>query len=491
MATAAAASNQASSSSDHYHHQSGHSASHHGDGHILPNRTPGLAKGERAKAPFSSPFEVKSMTSHIGAVYFFNGKGDILIQRVYRDGIEHHAIPSLFRTMVLHRSQKASSPICILPSGNAMLYYRPRRSDVTVVAITSSNANCMMLFQFLSQLVSLIRSYCRNEFHEEIVKGNFILIYELLDDTLDHGYPQLTDPALAKLFIHQKPQGFGFLFNKDKAVQKTEQEAQASTMQVTGAVGWRKDGSVKYKRNEVYVDVLESVSALLSPSGDVLRGDVQGSVMMKSYLSGMPEIKIGFNDRMENATFHPCVNLGRYNAEQVISFIPPDGEFELAKYRVSNGINLPFKATALLTEQGRTRMDVTVKVRSEFPGNVTSLNSVVLVPVPPQTARAKFQLSTGKAKYDPRRNVLVWKIKKFQGVSEHTLAATVELISTAKERSAGTGIGRAPMSIHFQIPNTSVSGIAVNHLNVWDKSGYKVEKWVRISAKSESYEIRM
>jgi AP-2 complex subunit mu-1 len=47
-------------------------------------------------------------------------------------------------------------------------------------------------------------------------------------------------------------------------------------------------------------------------------------------------------------TLHQCVNLGRFNTEKVVSFVPPDGEFELMKYRCQEGISLPFKARALL-----------------------------------------------------------------------------------------------------------------------------------------------
>ena len=41
------------------------------------------------------------------------------------------------------------------------------------------------------QLVDLVRAYCQGEFSEDVVKGNFVLIYELLDEVLDHGYPQV------------------------------------------------------------------------------------------------------------------------------------------------------------------------------------------------------------------------------------------------------------------------------------------------------------
>ena len=57
-------------------------------------------------------------------------------------------------------------------------------------------------------------------------------------------------------------------------------------------------------------------------------------------------------------TFHQAVNLGRYNAEKVVSFVPPDGEFELMKYRCQDGINSPFTVLPVVTEHGRTRVEV-------------------------------------------------------------------------------------------------------------------------------------
>lgn len=458
------------------------------NGHAMATQEQNITQGQSSSGKESfSLLSYGGGHSHIGAVYFLNGRGDVLIQRLYRDGIDPN-IAASFRAVVLNavrastrsgRMDVQAAPVRVIGS-NAVLYYRA--ADVYLLAITKSNSNCMMILQFLAGLVDLIRSYCKGQFSEDVVKGNFVLIYELLDDVLDHGYPQLTDPAIAKSFIYQK----GWATEKTK--RRRAAEAQSSTLQVTGAVGWRKDG-LKFKKNEVYLDIVENISGLLSPQGATLRADVQGRLVMKSFLTGMPEIKIGLNDRIDDVTFHPCVNLGRYNAEKVVSFIPPDGEFELAKYRVTEGIELPFKATALLTEQGRTRMDVTVKVRSSFDAKLQSMNNVILIPVPPQTARAQFQLSAGKAKYDPKRGALVWKIKKFSGMTEHTLAANIELISTAKEKAAWS---RPPLSLNFQIPMHNVSGIQIEYMQVWEKNGYKVDKWVRKSCKSTGdYQIRL
>lgn len=32
--------------------------------------------------------------------------------------------------------------------------------------------------------------------------------------------------------------------------------------------------------------------------------------------------------------FHSCVRLANFENERIISFIPPDGDFELASYRI-------------------------------------------------------------------------------------------------------------------------------------------------------------
>jgi AP-2 complex subunit mu-1 len=101
-----------------------------------------------------------------------------------------------------------------------------RAGNVYLLAITHANSNAMLVFSFLSRTVDLIKSYCNNDFSEEVVKGNFVLIYELLDEILDFGYPQVTDPSVMKGFIFQK----GYASEATK--KKREIEAQNATLQV-------------------------------------------------------------------------------------------------------------------------------------------------------------------------------------------------------------------------------------------------------------------
>lgn len=72
----------------------------------------------------------------------------------------------------------------------------------------------------------------------------------------------------------------------------------------------------------------------------------------------MPEVKIGLNDKLSDVKFHQAVNLGRYQAERVVSLLPPDGEFELMSYRCSDSAALPFRVLPVVTEQSKSRLAV-------------------------------------------------------------------------------------------------------------------------------------
>ncbi len=51
---------------------------------------------------------------------------------------------------------------------------------------------------------------------------------------------------------------------------------------VTGLTPWRASG-IKHRKNEVYIDVIESVNMLVSAKGTLLRADVEGQVDIDSF----------------------------------------------------------------------------------------------------------------------------------------------------------------------------------------------------------------
>ena len=176
---------------------------------------------------------------------------------------------------------------------------------------------------------------------------NFVLVYELLDEVMDFGYPQIMNEQILKSYITQKGT------KVDAVSGPSSTSGSVNMMQVTGAVSHRREG-IKYKKNEVFLDVIEDVNVLIGQQGAVLKSDVQGIILVKSHLSGMPSLKIGLNEAaalqnetsnvtrqlggrkkidLDDIVFHQCVNLSKFSSERVVTFTPPDGQFQLlAKY---------------------------------------------------------------------------------------------------------------------------------------------------------------
>lgn len=146
---------------------------------------------------------------------------------------------------------------------------------------------------------------------------------------------------------------------------------------VTNAVSWRSEG-IRYRKNEVFLDVIESLNLLVSSTGNVLRSEILGAVKLKCYLSGMPELRLGLNDKvmfettgratrgkaveMEDVKFHQCVRLSRFENDRTISFIPPDGEFELMSYRLNTQVKPLIWVESDVRSHSGSRIEFTLKV---------------------------------------------------------------------------------------------------------------------------------
>lgn len=147
--------------------------------------------------------------------------------------------------------------------------------------MTKINTNATLVLSFLYKIIKVFCEYF-NELEEESIRDNFVIIYELLDEFMDFGYPQTTDCRILQEYITQE----GHQINQTKLPPA-----------VTNAVSWRAE-NIKYRKNEVFLDVIESVNILVSSTGNVLRSEIVGAIKMRVYLSGMPELRLGLNDKI-------------------------------------------------------------------------------------------------------------------------------------------------------------------------------------------------
>ena len=76
-----------------------------------------------------------------------------------------------------------------------------RYEEMFILAVTKQNAHAALVFEFLHKLIFLLKSYFDGKLTEESLKDNFALVYELLDEIVDFGYPQNCEPAVLKQII--------------------------------------------------------------------------------------------------------------------------------------------------------------------------------------------------------------------------------------------------------------------------------------------------
>ena len=439
----------------------------------------------------------------ISGVLLINLKGDIIIQRFYRDDIPPTA-PEAFRQQII-AGKRTELPIVNI-DGASFMY--TRHNDVYIVTVTRLNANPMLAFQLMFTMVDVFTAYFDTKFTEDSLRNNFVLIYELLDEMMDFGYPQLTTVNHLKGAISLGSVKAGYL---DEG--KRDTRVDKITSFITGGVDWREPGKHVYKKNEVFMDVLEAVNVLVSADGTVLRADVSGKIVMQTYLTGMPECKFGMNDKLlmdkeverrnnaaaqrnraantgvaiDDVTFHRCVQLTQFDQDRTISFIPPDGEFTLMKYRITQVVALPFSVSPTVIVHGRTRVEFKITIKANFDANLAAANVKMIIPVPTNAASAQLSVTAGSAKLKSADNCLQWKIQRFDGNRVHTLRAEVTLAASVNDKPWV----RPPINLEFQVPMFTASGLRVRYLRVTERSGYDTTKWVRYLTRAGSYSIRI
>ncbi|WVQ71941.1 hypothetical protein IAR50_001483 [Cryptococcus sp. DSM 104548] len=412
-------------------------------------------------------------------------KGKSLIQRSYKDDVPPSYIER-FLPLILDMEEE-NVPVVPCFSDEGVNYMHIRHNNLYLLALSKRNSNAAEVIFFLHRLCSVLTEYFK-ELEEESIRDNFVIIYELLDEMMDFGYPQTTESKILQEYITQESH-------------KLEVQVRPP-MAVTNAVSWRSEG-IRYRKNEVFLDVVESVNLLVNASGNVIRSEILGAVKMKCYLSGMPELRLGLNDKamfettgrsargksieMEDVKFHQCVRLSRFENDRTISFIPPDGEFELMSYRLSTPVKpLVFVEASVESHKG-SRVEYIVKVKGQFKRRSTANNVEIYVPVPDDADSPKFRASVGSVVYAPEKSAFVWKIKQLGGGRDYLMRAHFGLPSVRNEEIDK----RAPISVKFEIPYFTVSGIQVRYLKIVEKSGYKALPWVRyITQNGDDYVLR-
>lgn len=432
------------------------------------------------------------MTTIVEAIYIFSSS-DCLLEHIYTGR------PPKARDLLVQLLQHSRVPATVhlsnlSPPTNV---YSVSHGGLLLCCSSSKDAPPQVVIDFLRRLVDVFEDFLGSPLISTKIEENYEVIAQLLTEMCDGGIISSTEGNALREQVEVSSK-IGQLFaqvglpSSSPAVGPTNLAAtlKAASSAANGpAIPWRK-ANVRHTSNELYVDLVESLSVIYAPSGRPISGKAKGSILFTAKISGVPDLLLtlsapggtstspaaGLSRIMQLPSFHPCVRLNRWrDSPGELSFVPPDGKFMLAGYETDllpssmNTNEPPSRSERLflpVTPDLRTSLgsrgadfEARVTLNNSFPGappptktaqrsgpGVTPFSfgsaganapaaptlEAVVVSIPfPQGVRSVTELkpSRGEASFNQFSKVVEWKIPTKDGFSVAGVATLTGTVS--------------------------------------------------------------
>jgi len=494
----------------------------------------------------------------IQSLFLLSPVGEVLIERHFRGvvtsrsvtdyfweqasvSINHHGGVSATTSLLLNEHHYDSvPPVMEVPESDQGTLYLISilRDGLSYLAVCPAEVSPLLVLEFLHRVHNIFMDYFGSPADESAIKDNFSTVYQLLEEMVDYGWPLTTEPNALKAMI-RPPTVMSKLLQTTSTI--VSEELPSGTV---SNMPWRAAG-VHYSQNEIYMDIMEEVDAIVSSTGAIVSSDVSGSIQCQSHLSGIPDLLLTFKEPelIDDCSFHPCVRYSLFEKDQVVSFVPPDGNFELMRYRIRPEQNRHFSPPLYCHSQwsfsssnNSSSSNSNIKLASDSDENapktmsgrivlncgVTTLSSLIFsasrkgplqveevaitIPFPKQTRSTKgFQVSMGNVIFDEAGKVARWNLGKMDASKKASLTCNFT-IATNTTKSSSTGSSSrgddktattseverpSPpnLSLSWKVPLASVSGLSVSGLSIRGEN-YRPYKGVRNITKSGVFQVR-
>ncbi|GLD92935.1 hypothetical protein PINS_up001527 [Pythium insidiosum] len=426
----------------------------------------------------------------IQSMFIITTTGEVIIEKHWR-GLTGRNVCDFFMEEVNKYREREDVPPIIVTSK----YYLVSvfRDDLFLLAVVTNEIAPLFVIEFLHRVLAVFRDYF-GTFDENSMKDNFSTVYQLLEEMLDNGYPLTTEPNALKAMVAPPS-------TANRIAAMVSGKSRVSNTLPDGALSnipWRKSG-VKYTQNEIYFDIIEEIDAILDPNGHFISCEVTGVIHSNSRLSGVPDLTMVFTDPsvIDDCSFHPCVRYSRYERERVISFVPPDGQFELMQYRVQVQQLIPpvfchpqvtyneKTGTGTLELQIVTRGMPTLASNSKKSLQVEDISVDVTFPKSVRTVDANTE--HGTCIFDESSKTVKWNVGKMNNKKGTMPSLRGNIIL---HQNAGIPDEKPIVLLDFKVPMSTVSGLNVETLLLTNEK-YKPYKGVRTLTKAGRFQIRM
>ncbi|KAJ5217149.1 hypothetical protein N7468_010157 [Penicillium chermesinum] len=422
------------------------------------------------------------MSGEIDAVYIYDEQNCPLVEHVYRA-----RPPSAAAILPLYLAHAAPRPsLLYFPSTNPpVTVFSIVQSNLLFLAVTEVDTEPLLVLEFLHRVVDALEDFVGAPLLSTKIQANYAVVAQILHEMCDGGVVCNTEPNALQEVV-EVPGWMGKLLSGinvpgalSQSTNPLKQSLAASSAAQGPAIPWRRPG-VRHTSNELYVDIIESLSVTMAPSGRLLSALVSGTIALTANISGVPDLLLSLTapggqqaiaQKLDLPVFHPCVRLSRWREKPgELSFVPPDGQFILAGYEVdllpidpnldeppSHMEKLFLPAIVDIRKSlgpNGSDFEVRLTLNTNFPGHNSSRPShprngsgtstpsflggssnstgpvleevVVTVPVPKSVRHiTDIQASRGDAQYSHSTGLLEWKVPTGKDAGTVTGTATL------------------------------------------------------------------
>eukprot|EP00961_Rhodomonas_salina_P263820 3565685-Rhodomonas_salina.2 len=253
-------------------------------------------------------------------------RGDTLITKNYVGTAVNRSTADIFlRHLTKEKAEKrAVPPIFNLDGVN---YCHLIQSHMYFVFTATKNVQAAMLIEVLHRISRLFKDYC-GVLTEESVRRNFLLLYELIDEVFDRGFPQGMSTELLKVYVYNEPvavdgSGGGMSGRLDKLSNALADKVNLGERKTMASAAANKPIAVGSERrdNTIFVDLIEKLTLVSDRAtahakkeqhsdgshvgfraGTVTHSYINGSIVLKSFMTGSPEMRLGLNEEASIAS---------------------------------------------------------------------------------------------------------------------------------------------------------------------------------------------
>ncbi|CAK3757718.1 AP-3 complex subunit mu [Lecanosticta acicola] len=436
--------------------------------------------------------------SAIEALYIFDEHNQLLFNHVYTGRPQQ---PGALLPLYLQHASPRPSVIYVTSTNPPTVLFSILQDNLLFLSPSSNDTEPLLVLEFLHRIADAFEEFLGSPLLATKITANYDIVAQVAAEMADGGIVCQGEANALRDVVETGPGVLNNLFGKvglpgaspalqpvgSSALQRPAFAQPQSQSSQGSAIPWRRS-NVRHTSNELYVDIVESLTVTLAPSGRPLSAFAHGSIAFTSKVSGVPDLLLnlstggkgaGMGTRgdqlrtvMERVVFHPCVRLNTWKKDGVLSFVPPDGRFALCGYDVdllgpeihlttaksnTSSLNLPANIE-VTTSLGASGMEFEVRARpdnssrsaaaaslqsnlsSGRPGGPFKSGSTgdskspaledltIHVPIPPAVRNvSEMRATKGEANWNPVDGTVEWKISpKDFGAAGATLRCTVQ-----------------------------------------------------------------